>query len=86
MPCAAASNPDDRFGVGIFAVDIMIRYPRGHMPRKLKPEPDDPAQSKRFIDMAREVGADETEKGREAFERAFEKIKSEPPIKRKDRS
>jgi len=56
------------------------------MPRKLKPEPDDPAQSKRFIDMAREVGADETEKGREAFERAFEKIKSEPPIKRKDRS
>jgi hypothetical protein len=50
------------------------------MPRKLKPQPDDPAQSKRFIDMARELGADETEKGREAFERAFKKILS--PAKR----
>ncbi len=32
---------------------------------------DDPAESKRFIDMAREVEAAETP---EAFERAFEKI------------
>lgn len=44
------------------------------MPRKPKPQPDDPAQSKRFIDMAREVGANETEKGREAFERVFKKV------------
>jgi len=45
------------------------------MPRKPKlPPPDDPEQSKRFIDMAREVDADESEKGREAFERAFKKI------------
>jgi hypothetical protein len=44
------------------------------MPRKPKPQPDDPTESKRFIDMARELGADETEKGREAFERAFEKV------------
>ena len=58
------------------------------MPRKPKspkpPPPDDPAQLKRFIDMAREVGADETEKGREAFERAFKKVvakrvKRDPP-------
>ena len=28
------------------------------MPRKPKPPPDDPEQSKRFIDMAREVGAE----------------------------
>jgi hypothetical protein len=44
------------------------------MPRKPKPQPDDPAESKRFIDMAHELGTDETEKGREAFERAFEKV------------
>jgi len=44
------------------------------MPCKPKPQPDDPAQSKRFINMAREIGADETEKGREAFERAFKKV------------
>src|SRR5258707_3414870 len=41
------------------------------MPRKPSPPRDDPAESKRFIDMARELGADETDKGREAFERAF---------------
>jgi hypothetical protein len=44
------------------------------MPRKPKPKPDDPAGSKRFIDMAREIGADESEKGREAFERAFKRV------------
>jgi hypothetical protein len=44
------------------------------MPRKPKPQSDDPAQSKRFIDMAREVAADETEKGREAFEQTFKKV------------
>jgi hypothetical protein len=41
------------------------------MPRKPKPTPDDPEQSKRFIDMAREIGADAT-KGE--FERAFKKV------------
>lgn len=43
------------------------------MPRKATPK-DDPTELKRFIDMARELGADETEKGREAFERAFTKV------------
>jgi hypothetical protein len=53
------------------------------MPRKLKP--DDPAESKRFIDMAREIGADESEKGQKAFERAFEKvIRSKTPTKPKE--
>ena len=41
------------------------------MPRKPKPRPDDPAQSKRFIEAAREYGTDETG---EAFERAFDKV------------
>jgi len=41
-----------------------------HKP-KLKTKPDDPEQSKRFIDMAREVGADES---KDALERAFEKV------------
>jgi len=36
--------------------------------------PDDPEQSKRFIDMAREVGADESAEGRRAFERALDKV------------
>jgi hypothetical protein len=41
------------------------------MPRKPKPPPDDPEQSKRFIKAARELGTDETGK---AFERAFKKV------------
>jgi hypothetical protein len=44
------------------------------MPRKPKPPPDDPAESKRFIEMAREIGADETQKGREVFERVFDRL------------
>jgi hypothetical protein len=36
-----------------------------------KPKPDDPVQSKRFIDTAREAEADESEKG---ADRAFKKI------------
>jgi hypothetical protein len=34
-------------------------------------KPDDPAQSKRFIDAAREAEADETEEG---ADRAFKKV------------
>ena len=48
------------------------------MPRKPKLQSDDPAESKRFIDMARELGTDETEKGRETFERTFKKVVSTP--------
>jgi hypothetical protein len=55
------------------------------MPRKPKPPPDDPEQSKRFIDMARTVGA---ETPSPEFERVFRKIaeksKGRPP-KRQDR-
>ena len=51
------------------------------MPRKPTPAPDDPTESKRFIDMARELGADETEKGREAFERVFKKVVGDKSIK-----
>ena len=46
------------------------------MPRKPKPPQDDPAQSKRFTDMAREIEADEGETGRDTFERAFKKVVS----------
>jgi hypothetical protein len=45
--------------------------------------PDDPVQSKRFIDMAREREADETEDG---AERAFKKVVSKSSNERKDRS
>jgi hypothetical protein len=40
------------------------------MPAK-KPKPDEKPQSERFIETAREIGADETQKG---FESAFKKI------------
>lgn len=41
------------------------------MARKPEPKPDDPEQSKRFIEAARDAEADETEEG---AERAFTKI------------
>jgi hypothetical protein len=41
------------------------------MTRKPAPKPDDPEQSKRFIEIAKEVGADEDA---DALERAFKKI------------
>jgi hypothetical protein len=41
------------------------------MPRKPKPPPDDPEQSKRFAEIAREIGADATP---DEFERAFKRI------------
>jgi hypothetical protein len=59
------------------------------MARKPKPAPDDPAESKRFIDMAREIEADESDKGREAFERAFINVarpKKETRPKSRERS
>jgi hypothetical protein len=40
-------------------------------PKRRTPKPDDPAQSKRFVETAREIEADETG---EAFRRALEKI------------
>jgi hypothetical protein len=40
------------------------------MPRKPSQKPDDPAQSKRFIETAEQVGADDDD----ALERAFERI------------
>jgi hypothetical protein len=45
------------------------------MPHKPKPPPDDPAESKRFIDMACEVGA---EKPSPDFERIFRKVAEQP--------
>lgn len=45
------------------------------MPRKPAPKPDDPAQSKRFIETAKEVGADEDA---QALERALSNIAKSP--------
>jgi hypothetical protein len=44
---------------------------RSTAPKHRKPKPDDPEQSKRFVETAREIEADETG---EAFERALRKI------------
>jgi hypothetical protein len=46
-----------------------------------KPLPDDPEQSKRFIDTAKEIGADETKEGADrAFKRAVRpKAKDQSP-------
>ena len=46
------------------------------MSRKSKPKPDDPEQSKRFIETAEEVGADTDD---DALERAFKKIAPQKP-------
>jgi hypothetical protein len=43
------------------------------MPKKPERKPDDPEQSKRFIDAARKAEADETEAG---ADRAFKKVSS----------
>ncbi len=50
-------------------------------PKNPKPpaKADDPAESKRFIDMAREVEVDESP---EAFEKAFKKVIKRSPLKR----
>ncbi len=54
------------------------------MPRKPSPPPDDPEQPKRFIEIAREVGADGTE---EEFDKAFRKLTLRRPQRPKlDRS
>jgi hypothetical protein len=49
-------------------------------PEQKSAKPDDPEQSKRFIDAARKAEADETEKG---AERGFKRI---DPLKRKPSS
>ena len=46
------------------------------MPRKPAPPPDNPEQFKRFIEIAREVGADGTQ---EEFDETFRKIASRKP-------
>jgi hypothetical protein len=48
-------------------------------PPKVPPDADDPAESQRFIDMAREVEVDETPG---ALDRAFEKVIRPKPLKR----
>jgi hypothetical protein len=50
------------------------------MPRKTTPPPDDPEQSKRFIEIAREMGADGTE---EEFDKAFRKLTLRRPQRQK---
>jgi hypothetical protein len=50
------------------------------MPRK-RAKPDDPEQSKRFIETADEVGADTDD---EALERAFKKIAPSIPRRSQD--
>jgi hypothetical protein len=49
------------------------------MPRTPNPPPDNLEQSKRFIEIAREVEADGT---KEEFDRVFRKVSSQRPTKR----
>lgn len=46
-----------------------------------KPKHDDPEQSKRFIDTAREIGADETEKGADRVFKTVAAPKAQSPKK-----
>ncbi|MEJ2374775.1 MAG: hypothetical protein P8Y71_04890 [Pseudolabrys sp.] len=56
---------------------IDLRY-KIAMSEKPKRQPDDSAQSKRFIDAAREAEADETEEG---ADQAFKKVAPKKPSK-----
>lgn len=49
------------------------------MAENKKPKPDDPEQSKRFEETAKELGADESGK---LFERAFKKLSPKPKVAR----
>jgi hypothetical protein len=51
------------------------------MSKKPERKPDDDAQSKRFIDAAKEAEADETEAG---ADRAFKKVASKPQPPKKN--
>jgi hypothetical protein len=53
------------------------------MPRKPKPKPDDPDQSKRFIDLAHELKA---EGDKDSFERTFRKVASAPKTSREPKT
>jgi hypothetical protein len=53
------------------------------MPHTSKPPPDDAEQSKRFIEAAREIGADES---RDAFEQVFLKMSRRDRHPRRERS
>jgi hypothetical protein len=48
------------------------------MAKEPKPKPDDPKQSKRFIEVAREAQADESKEG---ADKAFKKIIEQRPSK-----
>lgn len=49
---------------------------------KDQPKHDDPEQSKRFVDTAREIGVDETEKGADrAFKRVTKPLRDRDPAK-----
>jgi hypothetical protein len=52
---------------------------------KPTPKPDNPEQSKRFIETAREIGTDESD---ESFKKAFDKVAPKPkagPVRRNGR-
>lgn len=52
------------------------------MPRKPKPQPDNPEQSKRFIDAAKKAGVDQSG---ETFNQAFRRVTGPKPDAAKDR-
>jgi hypothetical protein len=52
------------------------------MPKAKQRTPDDPKQSKRFIEVARDAGTDETKRG---ADRAFKKIASAKARRRTSR-
>jgi hypothetical protein len=52
------------------------------MPRKPAPRPDDPEESKRFIETAEKIGADDPD----ALDRAFRKIAEQSAPARTNRA
>jgi hypothetical protein len=67
------------------ASDVIL-VERNGMPHKPRPKPDDPEQSRRFIELGRELGAEDDSR---SFARAFRKVATAPrtprPSKKKRR-
>lgn len=62
-------------------VTVSLSGSLGDLCPRTAPHPDDPAQSKRFVDMAREV---EAESSKEDLVKAFKKVAKETPKPKRD--
>ena len=70
MNSASNSGPSPRYLIPLLRI-----WDEPLVPDEKERKPDDPAQSRRFIETAREAEADETKEG---ADKAFRKVASSP--------